>query len=175
MAKNIDAATLKGWISDGRELAILDAREEGEFGRSHLFWAIPCPLSKMEVRARVLLPRRDVRVVCTDGGEGLAGRLAEGLEAIGCTDVAVLAGGTPAWVAAGFVAFSGVNVPSKAFGEWVEHHYETPSVDPAELKAMMEFRARHGGAGQQADRRVPAHDDPGRHQRARRRTGLSHR
>jgi rhodanese-related sulfurtransferase len=141
MAREIDAATLKGWIRDGGELAILDAREEGEFGRAHLFWAVPCPLSRMELRARALLPRRAVRVVCTDGGEGYAARLADYLEGIGCTDVAVLRGGTPAWVAAGFVAFSGVNVPSKAFGEWVEHHYRTPSVDPAELKAMMEAGA----------------------------------
>ena len=29
-----------------RELAILDAREEGEFGAGHLFWAVPCPLSR---------------------------------------------------------------------------------------------------------------------------------
>jgi rhodanese-related sulfurtransferase len=49
----------------------------------------------------------------------------------------VLAGGTAAWEKAGFVLFSGVNVPSKAFGEWVEHEYGTPSVDPAELDAMM--------------------------------------
>jgi rhodanese-related sulfurtransferase len=77
-------------------------------------------------------------VACVDGGEGYASRLAEYLEGIGCTDVSVLEGGTPAWVAAGYTAFSGVNVPSKAFGEWIEHHYETPSVDPAELKAMMD-------------------------------------
>ncbi|MBP0465455.1 thiosulfate sulfurtransferase [Roseomonas sp. PWR1] len=138
MPKQVDAATLKGWIRDGRELAILDAREDGEFGRSHLFWAVPCALSKAEARARALLPRRDVRVVCVDGGEGHAARLAAFLEGIGCGDVSVLEGGTPAWVAAGYVAFSGVNVPPKAFGEWVEHHYHTPSVDPAELKAMME-------------------------------------
>lgn len=141
MVSQIDAATLKRLIREGRELAILDAREEGEFGRSHLFWAVPCALSKMEVRARTLLPRRDVRVVCTDGGEGYAARLAAYLEMIGCTDVSVLEGGTPGWVAAGHVAFSGVNVPSKAFGEWVEHHYGTPSVDPAELKGMMEAGA----------------------------------
>ncbi len=138
MAGQIEAAALKRLIQEGRELAILDAREEGEFGRSHLFWAVPCPLSKMEMRARALLPRRDVQVVCVDGGEGYAPKLAAYLEGIGCTDVSVLAGGTPGWVAAGYVAFSGVNVPSKAFGEWVEHHYGTPSVDPAELKAMME-------------------------------------
>ncbi|MCA3362308.1 MAG: thiosulfate sulfurtransferase, partial [Roseomonas sp.] len=130
MARMIAAASLKGWIRDGRELAILDAREDGEFGRSHLFWANPCGLSRMELRARAILPRLATRIVCVDGGEGLAERLAAYLEGIGCTDVSVLQGGTPAWVVAGYVAFSGVNVPSKAFGEWVEHHYETPSVDP---------------------------------------------
>ena len=48
----INAATLRGWITDGAELALLDAREEGEFGASHLFWSIPCPLSQAELRAR---------------------------------------------------------------------------------------------------------------------------
>ncbi len=137
--RRIDPRTLKGWISDGGELAILDAREEGEFGRAHLFWAVPCPLSRAELRARALLPRRGVRICVTDGGEGgLAERLAAYLEGIGGTDVAVLEGGVPAWKAAGFVVFSGVNVPSKAFGEWIEHHYGTPSIDPAELKAMQD-------------------------------------
>jgi rhodanese-related sulfurtransferase len=137
--RSIDSATLKAWIGDGRELAILDAREDGEFGRSHLFWANPCALSRIELRARALLPRRGVRICCVDGGEGgLAERLAAYLEGIGCTDVSVLAGGIRGWDAAGYVLFSGVNVPSKAFGEWVEHHYHTPSVDPAELRAMME-------------------------------------
>ncbi|MBV1796429.1 rhodanese-like domain-containing protein [Siccirubricoccus sp. G192] len=135
--RRIDAPTLKGWIGDGQELAILDAREDGEFGKSHLFWANPCALSRVGLRARAILPRRSVRICCVDGGEGgLAEKLAAYLQGIGCTDVSVLAGGTPAWAAAGYVLFSGVNVPSKAFGEWVEHQYHTPSVDPAELQAM---------------------------------------
>jgi rhodanese-related sulfurtransferase len=136
--KRINAETLRSWITDGAELALLDAREEGEFGASHLFWSIPCPLSQVEVRARALLPRRATRIVCTDDGRGLAERLALWLEADGCTDVAVLDGGTVAWAAAGYVLFSGVNVPSKAFGEWVEHHYGTESVDPPELKSWIE-------------------------------------
>jgi rhodanese-related sulfurtransferase len=137
MAAGIAPATLKAWLRDGGELAILDAREEGEFGAAHLFWAVPCPLSVAELRAQALLPRRDVRVVCTDAGEGgLAARLAAVLQGLGCTDVHLLEGGTAGWKAAGFEAFSGVNVPSKAFGEWVEHHYATPSVDAAELAAM---------------------------------------
>ena len=50
----------------------------------------------------------------------------------------VLEGGTAAWAAAGYVLFTGVNVPSKAFGEWVEHHYGTESVDAPELKAWQD-------------------------------------
>ena len=134
----IDAHTLRGWIADGHELALLDAREEGEFGSGHLFWAVPCPLSRREIRARALLPRLGVRVVCTDDGQGTADQLAAYLEAIGCTEVSVFEGGTPAWAAAGFVLFTGINVPSKAFGEWVERHFGTESVDPAELKAWID-------------------------------------
>lgn len=133
----ISPGTLKGWIADGRELAILDAREEGEFGASHLFWAVPCPLSRAELRAPVLLPEKGVRVVCVDGGGQHAARLAAVLGRLGYTDVHVLEGGTPAWAAAGYVVFSGVNVPSKAFGEWAEHHYGTESLDPPELSALM--------------------------------------
>jgi rhodanese-related sulfurtransferase len=134
----ISAETLRAWIMDGHELALLDAREDGEFGASHLFWATPCGLARKEIRARALLPRLAARICCVDDGSGLAERLAEWLQSIGCTDVAVLDGGTKAWEAAGNVLFSGVNVPSKAFGEWVEHHYGTESVDAAELKAWID-------------------------------------
>ena len=34
--------------------------------------------------------------------------------------------------------FSGVNVPSKAFGEFVEHRYETPRLAAAEVKALLD-------------------------------------
>jgi len=136
----VDPATLRGWIGEPAELAILDAREEGEFGAGHLFWAVPCPLSRREIRAHALLPRLATRIVCVDdgGGTGLAAKLADWLESVGATDVHVLAGGTTAWAAAGYVLFSGVNVPSKAFGEWVEHHDGVQSVDAAELKAWLD-------------------------------------
>jgi rhodanese-related sulfurtransferase len=136
--RRIRAAILRDLLADQRELALLDAREEGEFGAGHLFWAVPCPLSRREIRARALLPRLGTRIVCVDDGSGLAERLAAWLESIGATDVAVLDGGTRAWEAAGQVLFSGVNVPSKAFGEWVERHFGTESVAPADLEAWLE-------------------------------------
>ncbi len=137
--RRVDPATLRAWIGDGAELAILDAREEGEFGGGHLFWAVPCPLSRAELRIPVLLPRLATRIVCVDSGrDDVAERLAALLEGMGATDVHLLDGGTEAWAAAGFVLFTGVNVPSKAFGEWVEHHYGTESVDAPELKRWMD-------------------------------------
>ena len=144
--KRISAAALKAASRDrraapGRELAIVDVREEGEFGASHLFWAVPLPRSRLELSARTLLPRQSVPIVVTDDGRGLSGKAAERLAAMGYTDIAVLEGGTPAWAAAGGELFSGVNVPSKAFGEWVEHEYGTPSIDAAELKALIDGRA----------------------------------
>ncbi len=135
--RRIDSATLRQWIMDGDELAILDPREEGEFGSGHLFWAVPCPMSRREDRAAALLPRIGTRIVCVDDGRGLAEKLAEFLAGIGASDVSVLDGGTTAWQAAGHVLFTGVNVPSKAFGEWVEHHYETESVDAPELNQWL--------------------------------------
>lgn len=149
--RSIDAAALKGLIRDrratpGRELAIVDAREEGEFGAEHLFWAVPLPLSRLELGAPALLPNPGVPVVVLDDGgvaapAGLAETAAARLESMGYRNVAVLDGGTPAWKAAGGELFSGVNVPSKAFGEWVEHHYGTPAIDAAELKALIDSQA----------------------------------
>src|SRR3954454_5113411 len=136
--KRITAETLRGWITDGQELALLDAREDGEFGASHLFWAVPCGLARRELRARALLPCLAVRICCVDDGRGVAEALAAWLESVGYTDVSVLDGGTRAWADAGHELFSGVNVPSKAFGEWVEHHYGTESVDAQELKTWID-------------------------------------
>ncbi len=134
----VSAATVRAWVEDGDELTLLDAREEGEFGAAHPFWAVPCPLSRAELRLPLLLPRPGTRVVCLDAGGALAERLAALVEGMGGHDIHVLDGGIAAWEAAGGVLFSGVNVPSKAFGEWVEHHYGTPSVDAAELRAWLD-------------------------------------
>ena len=136
--KHLDPQTLRSWITDGQELALIDAREDGEFGADHLFWAVPVGMAHRETRTHALLPRKDVRIVVTDDGRGLANELASWLDANQYTDVSVLAGGTKAWGAAGFELFSGMNVPSKAFGEWVEHHYGTESVDPPELKSWID-------------------------------------
>ena len=134
----ISPEDLRARLLGAEELALLDLREQGTFGERHLLYASCLPLSRLELRVGRLVPRRSAPVVLCDGGEGLAARGAGRLPALGYTDVRVLAGGVPAWEAAGYTVFTGVNVPSKAFGEFVEHELDTPSVSPEELKAMME-------------------------------------
>jgi rhodanese-related sulfurtransferase len=121
------------------ELALLDLREQGEFGACHLFWAVNAPLSRLEFEVARLVPRKSTAVVIVTAGDaGLAGRGAAALAALGYTDVAICADTPDDWAAAGFTIYSGINVPSKAFGEAVEHHYATPSVHASELKAMQD-------------------------------------
>ncbi len=130
---------LKAMIRDGGELAILDVREEGVFAREHLLFAVPLPLSHLELRADALVPRRGTRLVVVDADGGtLAQRAAYRLFDLGYKNIAVLKGGVRGWQKAGYELFSGVNVPSKAFGEIVEHRCGTPRIEPTELKARLD-------------------------------------
>ena len=46
---DICAATLKSWLSDNSEIALLDVREHGQYGEGHLFFAVPLPYSRFEL------------------------------------------------------------------------------------------------------------------------------
>jgi rhodanese-related sulfurtransferase len=138
---SVGAAALRRMLGDGGELALVDVREELIFSQRHLLLARSVPLSRFELRFAQLVPRRATRVVLCDDGDGLAERAAAILTRNGYTDVAILDGGVEAWTKAGFELFSGVNVPSKAFGEFVEHASGTPSIAAAELEQLIRDRA----------------------------------
>jgi rhodanese-related sulfurtransferase len=138
---NITAAELRQRYQAGGEIAIVDVREEGSFHEGHLLMASCLPLSRLELIAPGLLPRRTAPIVVCDDGEGLAERAAARLIQGGYADVSVLDGGVKAWEAAGFPVYSGVHVPSKAFAEVVEHEFGTPWISAEELAA----RQKSGG------------------------------
>src|SRR5262245_21488594 len=73
MAALVDAATLKAWLSDGAEIALLDVREQGEFGWSHLFFAVPLPYSRFELALPALVPNAGVRLVLCDADGSVTG------------------------------------------------------------------------------------------------------
>ncbi|MFK7944591.1 MAG: rhodanese-like domain-containing protein [Paracoccaceae bacterium] len=128
------AAELQTWLTDGNELALLDVREAGQIGEGHILFSAPVPYSRFEIMLPQLAPNPAVRMVLVDNDDGVALRAAARAEALGYTAVHVLAGGVLGWASLGRTLFKGVNVPSKAFGELVEHACDTPRLSAAEVQ-----------------------------------------
>jgi rhodanese-related sulfurtransferase len=127
--------------SGDTEFALLDAREEGVFSDRHLFHAACVPLSQLEMVIDRLVPRRSTLIVwCDDDGapSGLAARASARATELGWTNCRVLDGGIAAWAAGGGEVYSGVNVPSKAFGEIIEQGYGTPHISADDLKSLLD-------------------------------------
>jgi len=140
---------VKAMLKSGEVFAFFDVREEGEFStQGHPLFATPLPLSRLEPRALALLPDPGTRIVLMDSGDdaqdpqwaGRANRAAAKLSQLGYTNLSVVKGGLKAWRDAGYEVFTGVNVPSKAFGEVVEHENDTPRIDAADLQKLVDAK-----------------------------------
>ena len=135
------AAQVRAALLAGQEIALLDVREEDPFAQAHPLFAANLPLGRVELDAWRRIPRRDTAIVVYDNGEGLALRAADKLRQLGYTQVALLQGGLQGWRDAGGEIFIDVNVPSKSFGELVEHERHTPSLSAQEVKALLDAKA----------------------------------
>ncbi len=137
----ISVSALHTLLAGQSEHALIDVREEGAFSEAHLFFACCLPLSQLELLLESRLPRRDVPIVLIAGcaaDDWMIERAAKVLAGAGYTDLSFLSGGTEAWGEAGYEIFSGVNVPSKAFGEFVEHWSDTPRLPAEQVHAMQQ-------------------------------------
>jgi rhodanese-related sulfurtransferase len=114
----------------------VDVREHGQYGERHLFFAVPLPYSRFELELGRLVPNPATRLVLYDDGDGIAERAAARAEWLGFRNVNVLSGGVEGWAQAGYTLYAGVNVPSKTFGELVEHERHTPRITAQELQAL---------------------------------------
>jgi rhodanese-related sulfurtransferase len=123
------------------ELALVDVREEDPYAKGHPLFAVNIPLSKLELEVFARIPRRDTAVTVYDDGEGLAELAVHRLERYGYSNVRLLENGLQGWRDAGGELFIDVNVPSKAFGELVEHERDTPSLAAEEVRALLERNA----------------------------------
>lgn len=142
MNAEITVSQLEIWLGDGKELAIFDVREHGEYGEGHLFLAVPLPYSRLEPEIARLAPAPQARVVVYDDGHsGVSKRAVTHLKQLGYQHVFALAGGTQAWSQAGYSLFEGVNVPSKTFGEHIEAIRHTPRLTPQALQARLNSHA----------------------------------
>ena len=141
----VSVQDVKAMLKSNEVFAFFDVREEGEFSiKGHPLFATPLPLSRLEPRVFALLPDPRTKIVLMDAGdEGANGRAERGaarLKQMGYGNVEVMKGGLKAWADAGCEVFTGVNVPSKAFGEVVEHDNDTPRIDAADLQKLIDAK-----------------------------------
>ena len=134
-------ADIRNALLNKEEVALVDVREEAPFAEAHPLFAANIPLSKLELEVLSRIPRRDTAITLYDNGEGLVQPALSRLWDLGYTHVALLEGGLQGWREAGGELFIDVNVPSKAFGELVEHHRHTPSLAAEEVKALLDSKA----------------------------------
>lgn len=136
----ISVSHLHQLLRSDEEIALLDVREEGIHStEGHIFLSVSAPLSRLEVRAGILVPRLGTPVVVFDAGAGaLAALAASRLRELGYTDVRRLDGGLAAWREAGHEVFTDISSVSKSFGEFIEREYGTPHISVAELKDKLD-------------------------------------
>ena len=137
----ITTAQVRAHLLAKTEIALIDVREEDPYAQSHPLFACNMSLGRIEVDAYRRIPRLDTLIVVYDNSEGLALRAATTLKRMGYTCINLLEGGLSGWAATGAELFRDVNVPSKAFGEWVEAHKRTPSLPAAEVRALIDKKA----------------------------------
>jgi len=134
----ISAEAVREQLRARREVALIDVREEDPFAQQHPLFAAQLSAGRIELDAPWRLPRRDAPIVVYDDGEGLAVPAALRLQSLGYSQVHLLDGGLAGWRDSGGELFRDVNVPSKAFGELVEHEVGTPSLPAEEVKALLD-------------------------------------
>jgi rhodanese-related sulfurtransferase len=116
--------------------AVLDVRDRGEFNECQIASATSLPRSQIEFRIAQLVPHREVPIVVYDEGGERALLAAKTLTEVGYERVSILDGGLAAWQREGRSTVSGVNVPSKAFGEKVYHERSIPEIAAEELNEL---------------------------------------
>ena len=118
--------------------AVFDVRERGEFNECQIPNTTSLPRSQIEFRIGELVPDPKVPVIVYDEGGARAPLAAATLLMLGYEQISILEGGLSRWRGEGRPTVSGVNVPSKAFGERVHHERNIPDLRPEELKDLQD-------------------------------------
>ena len=127
-------------MASDRLFAVFDVRERGEYNECQIPGATSLPRSQIEFRISQLVPNPCVAIVVYDDADGRAPLASDTLRQLGYSMVSVLNGGLTAWRHEGRKTVSGVNVPSKAFGEKVHHERSIPDIPAEELHRLLKER-----------------------------------
>src|SRR5690349_2825809 len=131
--RRISPTQAKQRLDEAAAVALFDIRERGEYNLGHVPGSTSLPRRDIEFRLARLLPVSNASVIVIGDGGARGERAAAALSRAGFDDVAILKGGFAAWSQAGYPTVSGVNVPSKAFGEKVHAERHPTETTPQEL------------------------------------------
>jgi len=144
--REIHRATLQSWLTEGslgqgEELGLLDLRDEAAFAKGHPLFATNLPLRRLKAEAEAFVPRKTVRLVLVDGGDGVAQEGAQTLDSLGYTNINILKGGIPAWLEGGANGLPTFDIPGVIFSVGIEDQHGTPAVTVQELAKLYEAGA----------------------------------
>lgn len=100
-AQTVAPEDLKGWISSGTDVVVLDVRSAAEFENLHIKGSYNVPLPLLAEHSRELAARLDTTVVLVCQSGVRAAEAKQNLAAVGFGNAHVLAGGVPAFQQAG--------------------------------------------------------------------------
>jgi len=97
----VDSGTLNKWISEKRELVLIDVGSQGDFTEGHIAGSTSVPLTKDFIEQIKRLPKEKTYVItCPSGSRSL--RAAKGMIENGFEKVYNLKGGIADWIRKGF-------------------------------------------------------------------------
>lgn len=134
MTQRITGTELLAALQAEGQVAVLDLRTPADRSAGHIAVSAGVSLHELEQRIGELVPFAGTPIVLAGGPAEQGAAL---LERIGYTDVVVLDGGLDGWRAAGGRTYTGTNVRSKTLGEWIEHTYQTPTVESDTLAGWL--------------------------------------
>jgi len=134
----ISTGTLRDWLADGKELAVIDIRDPVVVGYASPLFATNLPVERLVGEIDKFVPRAVVRTVLIDGGDGTAQRLVDQLRAGGRANVFAVEGGIPAWTKGGLEGLPTFDTPGVDFVLKVRDERGTPVISAEELKALQD-------------------------------------
>ena len=113
MPNPISPEDLNNLLQGDSTFALIDVREAGEYNSSHIPGSSFISRRHLEAQMWSAVPHFDTHVVLCDDDQRRADLSAATLEALGYTNVSVLAGGLNRWVSRDLPSEWGTNVPAR--------------------------------------------------------------
>jgi rhodanese-related sulfurtransferase len=134
----ISCAALKQLMDDAESYALLDIREPGEYDSAHIPGATSLPRRDIEFRIAQLVPVRSTGIVLVGDFDERAGFAGRTLRLLGYENVLELDGGLTSWLESGQPKATGINVPSKEFGERIREEEPIQEIESAQLHKLLD-------------------------------------